>query len=62
MTVKNKDKSSNTCPICKVTVSEESETYPFCSDRCKKVDMGKWFDGKYTISRPVEQSDMEEGE
>ncbi len=24
-------------------------TYPFCSERCKLVDLGRWLDGKYQI-------------
>jgi uncharacterized protein len=60
--MKESHQSKHTCPICKAAVTEDNKTFPFCSDRCQKVDLGKWFDGKYTISRPVEQSDLEEGE
>ncbi len=56
------DKSKNVCPICKAPVKDDSPTFPFCSDRCKKVDLGRWFDGKYLISRAVEESDLDEGE
>ncbi|MDA8560930.1 DNA gyrase inhibitor YacG [Nitrospinae bacterium] len=41
------------CPICK----KPSERYktrnpflPFCSDRCRTIDLGKWLDGKYVIT------------
>jgi len=30
--------------------------YPFCGERCKLIDLGRWLDGKYQI--PV----VEEGE
>ncbi len=50
------------CPICDSPVETGVKTFPFCSDRCKKIDLGKWLDGKYLISRPIEQSDLEEGE
>lgn len=56
------NKPKHTCPICKQPVEEGTKTFPFCSNRCQKVDMGKWFDGKYMISRPIEQNDLEEGE
>ncbi len=56
------DKKKLKCPICKDPVKEDSPTFPFCSDRCKKVDLGRWFDGKYLISRAVEESDLDEGE
>ena len=41
------------CPICKtVTTWEENPFRPFCSDRCKLIDLGAWADGRYRI--PVE--------
>ena len=27
--------------------------FPFCSDRCRKIDLGKWAMGVYKISAPV---------
>ena len=48
------------CPTCKKPVAaEESDrpaTYPFCSRRCKLVDLGRWFDEQYRISTPLESS------
>jgi endogenous inhibitor of DNA gyrase (YacG/DUF329 family) len=29
------------------------EDYPFCSDRCRKIDLGKWASGVYKISSPI---------
>ena len=29
------------------------EDFPFCSDRCRKIDLGKWAMGLYKISSPV---------
>ena len=29
------------------------EDFPFCSDRCRKIDLGKWAMGEYRISSPV---------
>ena len=23
--------------------------FPFCSDRCRLLDLGKWFDGRYRV-------------
>jgi uncharacterized protein len=28
---------------------EPMGTFPFCSDRCKLIDLGRWLDGKYQI-------------
>ncbi len=47
------------CPICRSPVPPGSPYEPFCSERCKMVDLGKWLGGNYVISRPVEQSDLE---
>lgn len=55
-------KTKYTCPTCKAPVTEACKTFPFCCDRCQKVDLGKWFDGKFMISRPIEQSDLEQGD
>jgi endogenous inhibitor of DNA gyrase (YacG/DUF329 family) len=44
------------CPICNKLVDEPEpdrrppgSTYPFCSERCKLIDLGRWLDGKYQI-------------
>ena len=49
------------CPICKTPVEPDSEQAPFCSKRCRQIDLGKWLGGDYTISRPVEERDLDEG-
>jgi len=48
------------CPICGAAVQEHAPSYPFCSDRCKTIDLGRWIDGRYFVSRPLEQADLEE--
>jgi endogenous inhibitor of DNA gyrase (YacG/DUF329 family) len=47
------------CPICKKTVSPDSAFYPFCSERCKLIDLGNWASEKYVISTPVQPEDLE---
>ncbi len=41
------------CPICKNRFQAESldlwPSFPFCSDRCKLIDLGRWIDGDYSI-------------
>jgi tRNA threonylcarbamoyladenosine biosynthesis protein TsaE len=49
------------CPICQRQVAASEATFPFCSARCRTIDLGRWIDGRYLISRPVEHSDLEEG-
>lgn len=41
------------CPICKKAVPLDSENRPFCSDRCRLIDLGKWASGEYVISTPI---------
>ena len=41
------------CPTCGMLVRTEDEDFPFCSDRCRKIDLGKWAMGVYKISSPV---------
>ena len=38
------------CPICKKkTTWEENPCRPFCSERCKLIDLGKWADEGYRV-------------
>ena len=41
------------CPICKKAVKSSNAEFPFCSERCRTIDLGKWASGKYVISSPV---------
>ncbi len=41
------------CPTCRALVLRESEHFPFCSDRCRLIDLGKWASGGYVISSPI---------
>ncbi len=42
-----------TCPVCKK--SAVAAFAPFCSERCKMVDLNKWFSGSYSL--PVVEMD-----
>jgi endogenous inhibitor of DNA gyrase (YacG/DUF329 family) len=53
------------CPICKKPVDDADlgkpgSFYPFCSDRCRLIDLGRWLSGKYAI--PVRQREEENDE
>ena len=42
------------CPTCKKRGKWFETKYgPFCSHRCKLVDLGKWFEGEHAISEPL---------
>ena len=42
------------CPICGKemsfeTGSQPNPTHPFCSERCRLVDLGHWLEGTYSL-------------
>jgi uncharacterized protein len=41
------DASAKPCPICGKPAVERFR--PFCSPRCKDVDLNRWFSGGYAI-------------
>jgi endogenous inhibitor of DNA gyrase (YacG/DUF329 family) len=45
------------CPICKKNVKSTDADFPFCSDRCRIIDLGKWASGGYVIASPVTDAD-----
>ncbi len=49
------------CPICrKPTNSEKNSDSPFCSERCRLLDLGNWASEKYKISSPIfDESELE---
>jgi uncharacterized protein len=41
------------CPICKKEVLVGGPDFPFCSERCRIIDLGNWAAEKYVISTPL---------
>ncbi|MEK6560889.1 MAG: DNA gyrase inhibitor YacG [Nitrospirota bacterium] len=38
------------CPVCHHKTTKEENPYrPFCSERCKLIDLGRWAGEKYRI-------------
>ena len=48
------------CPICRKRVPRDGEFLPFCSDRCRIVDLGNWASEKYVISTPADPQQQED--
>jgi endogenous inhibitor of DNA gyrase (YacG/DUF329 family) len=46
------------CPTCRTIVLAGSEDFPFCSDRCRVIDLGKWASGGYVISSPIHDPEL----
>jgi endogenous inhibitor of DNA gyrase (YacG/DUF329 family) len=53
----NKRGKAPACPICGKPASEAAK--PFCSPRCRDVDLHRWFSGSYII--PGSENDEEDG-
>ena len=47
------------CPICKKLVKASDAEFPFCSERCRTIDLGKWASGQYVVSSPVKDTEEE---
>lgn len=58
MAAKKKSIKVLRCPTCGMLVRLQDEDFPFCSDRCRKIDLGKWASGAYRISSPVLDPDV----
>ena len=45
------------CPTCRRPVSKDparpSKLFPFCSERCHLVDLGRWLGEEYRIAGPA---------
>lgn len=51
------------CPVCKKTTTlEENPWRPFCSERCKLIDLGKWASEEYRIAGEKEEKKEEDEE
>jgi len=49
------------CPICKKpTDSQADADFPFCSERCRLLDLGNWSSEKYVVSQPVFDQNQED--
>jgi endogenous inhibitor of DNA gyrase (YacG/DUF329 family) len=47
------------CPICKKAVPADSPDFPFCSERCRLIDLGNWSSESYRIPVSTEPPDPE---
>ncbi|MBN1787907.1 MAG: DNA gyrase inhibitor YacG [Sedimentisphaerales bacterium] len=53
------------CPICGKNVEKRAKDeafFPFCSQRCKLVDLNAWLESEYIISNPIEEDEDNEPE
>lgn len=45
------------CLVCSKPTGPSNKFYPFCSERCKLIDLGAWSSEEYVISRPLTEAD-----
>ena len=52
------------CPYCKKEIIENSieslDYLPFCSKRCKLIDLGAWATEQYVIKTPIDETNENE--
>ena len=48
------------CPICKKDVTLDNPEMPFCSERCRLIDLGNWATEKYVIATPADLSQLDD--
>ena len=49
------------CPVCDAQVDlQTTPTVPFCSDRCRLIDLGRWLDESYAVPEPKKPEPDEE--
>jgi hypothetical protein len=50
------------CPICRKAVLPAAEGaadyFPFCSERCRQVDLLRWSKGQYAIVEPLTEEQL----
>jgi endogenous inhibitor of DNA gyrase (YacG/DUF329 family) len=49
------------CPICRKAAARRTDNrwFPFCSERCKLVDLGKWLGEEYRVPARREEEEDE---
>jgi len=53
------------CPICKRVLADAPENHgprPFCSTRCKMIDLGNWLSEAYRIPVPASEQGAPDGD
>ena len=48
------------CPICHKTVPFNDPNMPFCSDRCRVIDLGNWASEVYSVPASESENELDE--
>ena len=46
-----------TCGVCKkeLKLDAPQQFFPFCSERCRNIDLYRWTEGRYAIVEPLDE-------
>ncbi|MBM4036585.1 MAG: DNA gyrase inhibitor YacG [Planctomycetes bacterium] len=53
------DPAPPACPVCSEAAARQNRHFPFCSERCKLVDLGRWLGGRYRVESPIEAAERD---
>ncbi len=53
----HRSKSLSTCRICQKSIESTNNYYPFCSERCRLIDLGNWASESYVAHSPLTEVD-----
>ncbi|HVP60887.1 MAG TPA: DNA gyrase inhibitor YacG [Myxococcaceae bacterium] len=47
------------CPVCKKPAERRGRNpaFPFCSQRCRRIDLGRWFGEEYRVPSTTAEGD-----
>jgi uncharacterized protein len=45
------------CPNCRKIVLARDPEFPFCSERCRMIDLGKWASSGYVVSTATKDAE-----
>jgi uncharacterized protein len=51
------------CPICEKAMAGQSTEFPhlpFCSERCRRIDLGRWLGERYRVPDPTGELDADD--
>jgi endogenous inhibitor of DNA gyrase (YacG/DUF329 family) len=52
---------STRCPVCEAEMAGPDQSawpdFPFCSSRCRLIDLGRWLGEKYRVTKDSEDSE-----
>ena len=55
--VRSGETESMKCPTCgEETMWADNPSRPFCSERCRVIDLGKWASEEYVVTLPLEDN------